>query len=413
MMLKSIYPQSFAKYLSLPILGAAADGFTCWLVERGYPRVSIRDRVGMLPHVEAILKRRGIRHLHEIGTADLIACRKNLTRRFALRRSKFRVLEQYLHTLGLVKPAKQEKTGGAAWYLEIYAQYLKSVRGVAPSTIQNHLHIADEFLSHIEIGKHRGQLKTLNVAHIESFVKKSGQRLSRSSLRQSVSRLRGFLRFLATRGEVSLELGAQVDSPRIYRQECLPRTLPWKAVQSLLDSIDRSCPRGLRDFTMLLIVATYGLRTSDVLNLTLDDIDWRVRKLSVSQQKTGTRLELPLTDAVATALVKYLKKVPPSPFFRQIFLRMHAPIQRLSRGALSSALKVWSRRSGLKVTFNGPRCIRHSYAVFLLRNGTSLKTIGDLLGHRSAETTCTYLRLAIEDLRDVTLPVPVEAKVRA
>ena len=53
--------------------------------------------------------------------------------------------------------------------------------------------------------------------------------------------------------------------------------------------------------------------------------------------------------------------------------------------------------------------IRHSYAVFLLRNGTPVKTIGDLLGHRSLQSTWTYLRLAIEDLRDVALPVPEES----
>jgi site-specific recombinase XerD len=67
------------------------------------------------------------------------------------------------------------------------------------------------------------------------------------------------------------------------------------------------------------------------------------------------------------------------------------------------------KRSGLPIPAQGPHCLRHSYAVHLLRQGTPLKTIGDLLGHRSTESTCVYLRLAVEDLRDVALPLPTEA----
>ncbi len=71
--------------------------------------------------------------------------------------------------------------------------------------------------------------------------------------------------------------------------------------------------------------------------------------------------------------------------------------------------QAWSTRSRLDIPFQGPHCLRHSYAVHLLREGTSLKTIGDLLGHRSAESTCVYLRLAIDDLRDAALPLPHES----
>ena len=68
--------------------------------------------------------------------------------------------------------------------------------------------------------------------------------------------------------------------------------------------------------------------------------------------------------------------------------------------------QAWSRRSGLSIPFQGPHCMRHAYAVHLLRKGVSLKTIGDLLGHRSSESTCVYLRLAVDDLRTVPLGLP-------
>jgi integrase len=215
------------------------------------------------------------------------------------------------------------------------------------------------------------------------------------------------------RGEIPQGLERQIDTPRVYQDEQLPSALPWETVQKLLNSIDRSSSVGLRDYTMFLLMATYGLRTSDVVALVLDDIHWRAGKISISQRKTGTVLELPMTDAVGTALHSYLKKAPPPAPFRQIFLRAKAPIGTLKTAAISRAFRVWARRTRIDIPEKGScHRIRHSYAVFLLRNGTPLKTIGDLLGHRTLESTWTYLRLAIEDLRDVALPVPAEANER-
>ena len=85
---------------------------------------------------------------------------------------------------------------------------------------------------------------------------------------------------------------------------------------------------------------------------------------------------------------------------------MRAPIGVLKPTAVTEAFQALLRRSGTKIPFNGPHCLRHSFALQLLRNGTPLKTIGDILGHRTPESTSVYLRLATGDLREVSLPVP-------
>jgi integrase len=237
-------------------------------------------------------------------------------------------------------------------------------------------------------------------------------RCSRASLRRIAGRLRSFLRFLAVKGEIPQGLDREIDTPRVYREEQLPRALPWETVQAFLNSIDRSGLVGLRDYTMFFLMAIYGLRAGDIAALTLDDIHWRARKISISQGKTGTVLELPLTDAAGETLHRYLKRITPRAPFRQVFLRMRAPIGALKTTALSTRFRFWARRSGLDFSTRGAcHRIRHSYAVFLLRKGTQVKTIGDILGHRTLESTWTYLRLSLEDLRDVSLPVPQESKV--
>jgi len=178
----------------------------------------------------------------------------------------------------------------------------------------------------------------------------------------------------------------------------------------LLRSIDITSAIGLRDYAMFLLIAAYGLRASEVVALTLDDVAWRKGILRIHQRKTASPLELPLTNEVSAALVKHLKRnTPPAPY-RRIFLRMRAPMGVLKPTAITEAFQSMVRRSGLTVLSQGPHCLRHSFAVHLLKNGTPLKTIGDILGHRTAESTSMYLRLATGDLREVALAVPGKNK---
>jgi integrase/recombinase XerD len=157
----------------------------------------------------------------------------------------------------------------------------------------------------------------------------------------------------------------------------------------------------------------------------LDDVEWRARRLRIRQRKTGGVLWLPLTDEVATALLDYLRNGRPRLAVRryrrgfqtdprqhrEVFLRCRTPAGVLKSTAITEAFQAWSRRSGLKIPFQGVHCLRHSYALYLLRSGLSLKTIGDLLGHRSSESTCVYLRLATDELREVALSFPAVAAV--
>ena len=98
---------------------------------------------------------------------------------------------------------------------------------------------------------------------------------------------------------------------------------------------------GLRDYAMFLLIATYGLRASEVVAITLDDIHWREGILRIHQRKTSSPLELPLTNEVLSALVKHLKRTPPPAPYRRVFMRMRAPMGVLKptrgHGGLSGA----------------------------------------------------------------------------
>jgi integrase/recombinase XerD len=404
-MLHSLFPKAHLRFLSMPLLGPIADSFDDWLAANGYTRNSREYFVCKLPHVDADLRSRQVKAVADLTHPVLHDCWRTLSKTYPGHAKTVRTLERYLAADGLItrdRPATA--TSPASILIEAYGNYLREVRGFASSTVSNHRYTAQCFLQHLE---EKGiALKKIQASHLESYVAKAGKRLSRAGLQQDIGALRGFLRFLAMDGRVPAGLGGQIDEPRLYRLEQLPRALPWETVRALLRSIDRTSAKGLRDYAMFLLIATYGLRTSEVVAITLDDIRWRQGSLGIHHPKTSSPLELPLTNEVSSAMVKHLKRTPPPPPYRRIFLRMRAPIGVLKRTAVGEAFQSLVRKSGLRIPFQGPHCMRHSLAVHLLKSGTPLKTIGDILGHRSAASTSTYLRLATADLREVALPVP-------
>jgi integrase/recombinase XerD len=250
------------------------------------------------------------------------------------------------------------------------------------------------------------RLADLTRSHVEGFIRSVGKRFARGTLQHVVGHVRGFLRFLAMRGESPVGLDSQIDMPRVYRLEQLPRALPWDTVLAFLDTIDRTHASGLRDYAIFLLIATYGLRGCDIAGLKLSDIDWRTGEIHINQSKTRYPLWLPLTDQVAQALLAYLREGRARSPFREIFLTVNAPILPINRQSVGYAFRRRVRGIALDMPFLGVYCLRHSYAAHLLRQGVSLKNIGDLLGHRTTESTCVYLRLNLDDLRGVALPLP-------
>lgn len=406
-MLAEILPRAHARYTSLPILGPHLDGFVAWLRSQGYPRLPICMRIRATIPLEALLRRDGVKQLELLSAQDLLALAPSSSKDDIYRSALVRSLVHYLGMQGALAPSDSTPF---AELIASYCRHLQDTRGLAAATVTNHGATVRKFLVYLaDLGDDplEVRLRGLDLGAIEGFLEIVSRRLSRHSLQHTVGHLRSFLRFLATQGLTPISLDDGIDTPRVYRGERLVRALPWETVLALLRSIDRSTPMGQRDYAMLLLAVTYGLRTCEIVSLQLDDISWREERLRVPRSKVRTPLVLPLTTEVGAAILAYLRGGRPASTFREIFLRVRAPAGTLKPTAVTEVFQGWVRRSGLPIPFQGPHCLRHSLALHLLRQGTSLKTIGDLLGHHSAESTCVYLRLHVEDLREVALDLPV------
>ena len=180
-------------------------------------------------------------------------------------------------------------------------------------------------------------------------------------------------------------------------------------MEALIASIDRSSPKGKRDYAMILITARLGLRATDVCCLTFENILWEHSLIVLKQQKTGEVIELPLLQEIGEAIIDYLKYGRSKSELPYIFLQVNCPYDRLYRSTLHSIVCFYLRRAGIKYERekkHGPHALRHSLAGILLEKKTPVPIISEVLGHRSTESTRHYLRIDMNSLRECALEVP-------
>jgi integrase/recombinase XerD len=196
-----------------------------------------------------------------------------------------------------------------------------------------------------------------------------------------------FLRYLHREGVMIKDLSPLVQFPQSYRHAGVPRSISWEQVEQVLAGIDRRSVSGKRDYAMLLLLSTYGLRACEVAALTLDDVDWRNDRLRIRDRKAGNTTTYPLSAIVGAAIIDYLKNARPATTDRHVFLRTSAPLVPIGSAAVTCRAAHYIHKAGIKVARAGSHTLRHSCVQRLLNAHFSLKHIGDYVGHRNASST--------------------------
>ncbi len=287
-----------------------------------------------------------------------------------------------------------------------YETWLREERGLAAASIVALLAEARHFLIWQLDRAGAQSLKVLSVRDIDLYMDARAPGQRRVSLKDYAERLRSLLRYMYRARYVASDLAAHVVSPMLYAYEGVPSILEPDQIAAVLETtrLDKS-PMGLRDYAILMLLANYGLRSGEVRNLTIEDIDWRSESLRVRHSKTGACSFLPLLPEVGEAMLVYLLHGRPRTDRREVFIRSRAPYRPLRN--LASEVQRRLSAAGVKPPGKrGPHIFRHARAVAMLRASVPQKVIGDLLGHRSTEATIPYLKLATEDLRAIALEVP-------
>ena len=288
-----------------------------------------------------------------------------------------------------------------------FDHYMDATCGLAVSTLHQRAQILDRFLTS-RFGSAPIAATAITAADLRQFVLGGQAAYSPGTVNVMAGALCCYLRFRALAGDPVGNLGAAISKPAQWRLSTLPDVLSDAEIEQLLASFGGQLPSPRRAYAMVRCLVDLGLRASEVIHLRLDDIDWHAGTLRLTKEKSRRDDVLPLPAETGRAIADYLRTERPPTANRAVFVRHVAPFDEpIGRRVVQTAVNEAYRRCGW--TRTGVHILRHSVASRLLRKGTPLKEIADILRHRSLDTTAIYVKVDTGRLSAVALPWPGRA----
>jgi site-specific recombinase XerD len=288
-----------------------------------------------------------------------------------------------------------------------YANHLEKERGLAAVTVAGYWPFIRRLVVE-RFGDGPIAVRELTPDDVARFLLRHARSGSPKVARLMATALRSFFRFLFQHGQTGSDLARAIPAVPEWRLAEVPKYLEPEEVERVVRACQRDTAVARRDHAIILLLARLGLRASEVIALELDDVDWRAGVLTV-RGKGRSHDRLPLPADVGEALASYLRHHRPPCTTRRLFIRAKAPHRGFANpSSLSTIVARTLRRAGLRPESTGAHVLRHSLATGMLRSGASLDEIGEVLRHRTPETTEIYAKVDVRGLRSLALPWPTE-----
>lgn len=395
------------------VAGAFIEHYVEWLQAQGYAARNVFKRVPILCQFGDFASRRGaidgwaaleqvepfVQHWQSIHGRTCKSDDARMKVAHEARNPVRQMLELVLH--GSVGSHRTHKPFPFEAEVPGFADYLRDERGLRPGTIERHAHYLRRLQSFL--GRNGASAASLSPPLLAAFIIEHSKGLARTSRRDMCGTLRIFLRYCHRDRFIDRDLSVGVQPPQVHRLADMPRAITWDEVRQMLDCVDRRAAMGRRDYAMLLLLVTYGLRANEVAKLSLDDIDWQHERFNVPQRKAGHWSTYPLAGVVAEAIIDYLKNARPTTADRHVFFRAVAPCRPITTAVVTLAVKKYLRSAGVEVHRPGAHTLRHTCVQRLVDAEFSLKAIGDYVGHRSPQSTKIYTKVNLAVLREVAM----------
>jgi site-specific recombinase XerD len=386
-------------------LAPFAEAYAAELGERGYTPLSVVGELRQVGRLSRWLEARG-QEASDLS-ADRLAQfltwqRAGGRHRCQWSRPGLVCLLDVLRRQGVVAAEQPAAAGSPAdLLLASFERYLLIERGLAAGTVRGYVEHARWFLDGLASA---GGLAGLSAGEVSGAVlRKAASGVSVSATQFFVSGLRAFLRFCFVEGLLQADLSQAALAVTGRRRSLLPRGISRADAAALLDACDRRSGLGRRDYAVIILLLRLGLRAREVAGLTLDDIDWRAGELLV-RGKGGRQDRLPLPADVGAAIASYLRRGRPASTRREVFLRARAPYAPIASGTVCSTVRRTCRRAAIAEV--GAHRLRHTTACEMVQARVPLARIGQVLRHRSLQSTAIYARVDRDQLRLLAQPWP-------
>lgn len=282
--------------------------------------------------------------------------------------------------------------------LQRFDEHLEQAQGLAASTRHQRLRIVKSLIV-------RTSSATPTASELRKFIAGELARISPGSAASLAGALRSYLRFRAFEGDLVNHLLAVIASPAHWRLAPLPQTLSVSELDRLLDAFPPNLPSRLRAFAIVRCLVDLGLRSSEAINLNLDDIDWAAGTLCIAHGKSRRADVLPLPESTGKAIAEYLLSERPATTSRRVFVRHVAPVDHpVGADVIRNTVRAAYLRAGLPHT--RVHILRHTLASRLLATGGTLKEVADMLRHRELDTSMIYAKVDHSRLVAVAMPWP-------
>lgn len=390
--------------------GELIEGYADYLFQSGYAKISARRYIRSAEHIVRWASRSGL-SVSELDDMALKRFGDHLQRCRCGRYCRFNRVEissgarLFLrHSQGLDTTVirRSSPADSPPVLLQSFCQWMREHRGTSEPTLYNYGLPIRELIRCL--GEDPAKL---DAQRLRKFVLNQSRHTGWSAAKRCTTALRMFLRFLIAEGRCRAGLLGAIPTLAHWRLSSLPRYLPAEAVERVIDSCGVSSLVGKRDRAILLLLARLGLRAGDIVQMRLQDIDWKGAWVHVSG-KSRRQTRLPLTQEVGDAIVSYLQKGRPRSHTDTLFLRSRAPFRGFrAHPAVSVIVARALRRAEIKRPGRGAaHLLRHSVASSMLRQGASLQELSALLRHRSIETTQIYAKIDVTALQQIAQPWP-------
>lgn len=283
-------------------------------------------------------------------------------------------------------------------YIAGFVNYLQDVKKSSKNTILSYQRDLNKFFAYLEDMKVK-DIKKVNNTSLNSYVLlMEKENFATSTISRNIATLKAYFNYLFKQGIVGDDPAEKLKAPKIEKK--LPGILSVEEVTLLLDQPSGNSNKEIRDKAMLELLYATGIRVSELISLTLDDVNITAGYIRVSE---GSRERIiPFGSVARTALKSYLKNARPGMIAAEseTVLFTNCSGQPMSRQGFWKVLKQYAKRAGIEADIT-PHTLRHSFAAHLVENGADLRSVQEMLGHSDVSTTQIYAKMTNNRIKEV------------
>lgn len=282
--------------------------------------------------------------------------------------------------------------------IDYYLDRIWAEKGLSENTLMSYRRDLSAFAGWLN----NNQFKLLSIGQTEIqryLAERFKQNLSARSAARFLSCIRGFYNFMTREGKLEASPVEHVESPKLGRP--LPKSLTQEDVENLLSAPDLDDVLGLRDRAMLEVLYACGLRVSELVNLTLDQVNLRQGVVRVTGKGNKERL-VPLGDEAQHWLARFFQQAR-GDLLHGVVIDIVFPSSRarkMTRQTFWHRIKYWAKVAGIDKPLS-PHTLRHAFATHLLNHGADIRSVQLLLGHSDLSTTQIYTHIARQRLQNL------------